>query len=169
MWNSTDKITRQIIGVGAIAGLRTMSALALTAAHLRQHRPRSLNNTPLQWLTSDSAVSATKLLAAGEMTADKLPEIPARIEAGPLFGRALTGALAGYILSVAYGEPGERGALLGGVAAVTSAFAGYYLRRALVETVSLPDPMVALLEDLLVIGAGTRLLDVEEVLRPRWP
>ena len=153
------KLTTRILGIGALAGMRTMSAPAVLATYLHRHGSERLQGTVLRTLASPVAVWLTRLLAAGEMAGDKVPDIPARTEPAPLFGRALSGALVGFAVSAAHGAPKGRGAALGAAAAVTSAFAAYHARRALVESVGLPDPAVALAEDALVIAGGRRLAE----------
>ena len=161
--NGATNLQRRIVGLGAIAGMRTMSGPALAAAHLRQHRPDRLDDTPFRWLASAPVVTATRLLAAGELAGDKIPGSPARVEGPALAARVFSGAFSGLILSVAYGESRKRGAILGGITALASAFAAYHLRKALAEETALPDQLVALAEDTLVIGGGRRLLDLKDV------
>ena len=137
-----------------------MSAPALLVAYLRRQRPASLEGSTLRPLASPTAVWVTRLLAAGELAVDKVPGIPARTEPGALFARALSGGLAGYVLSAVHGESKGRGGVLGAAAAVASAFAALRARRALVEASGLPDPVVALIEDTIVIGGGRRLMEL---------
>lgn len=152
-------LTARILGLGVLAGMRTMSAPAALATYLRRQAPESLEGSRLQLLASPAALWATRLLAAGELVGDKMPGIGARTEAAPLVARALSGGLAGYTLSAAHGSSKGRGAIFGAAAAVASAFAAYHARRALVESVGLPDPAVAVAEDALVIAAGRHLVD----------
>jgi uncharacterized membrane protein len=145
--------TLQIAGLGAIAGMRTMSAPALVAAYLQRQQVAGSF-----WLGSRGAVVATRLLAAGELVADKLPGIPARTNALPLLGRALSGALVGATLSAVEKRPRLPGAALGATAAVAAAFAAYHARRALTHDLDLADPLVAVAEDTLALGMGRLLL-----------
>lgn len=153
-------LTARILGLGALAGMRTMSAPAFLIAYLRQQEPGSFDGAPLRLLASPGAEWATRLLAAGELAADKVPGIPARIEPPALFARAVSGGAAGYLLSMVHQKSKGKGAVLGATAAVASAFAAYHARRALVNSLGVPDPAVALLEDALVIGGGRRLMDL---------
>lgn len=137
-----------------------MSAPALLVAYLRRQRPEHVDGTILRPLATPTAAWATRLLATGELAADKVPGIPARTEPGPLVARALSGGAAGYALSVLHGKSKGRGAILGAMAAVAAAFGAYHARRAVVEWLRVPDPLVALLEDTLVIGGGRRLMDL---------
>jgi len=131
-----------------------MSAPALVSSYLQQKQLAALAESPLAWLGTGQAYIALRLAAAGELIADKLPGIPARIEPLPLLGRAMSGAVAGAALSDADGEDWVVGAALGTAAAVISAFGLYHLRRALTYGLGLPDPVVALAEDGVALAAG---------------
>lgn len=150
----------QIVGLGAIAGMRSMSAPALAAAYLREHQPAD-THTFFRWLATPTVSNLLKVLAAGELAGDKLPEIPARIEPGPLLGRAVFGALSGAAVSHVHGEREDSGAALAAVAAVASAFGAFYLRKYVVDTFQVPDPLVALVEDTIVLVGGQRLLRLD--------
>ncbi|MDX1687147.1 MAG: DUF4126 family protein [Candidatus Promineifilaceae bacterium] len=153
-------LTARILGLGALAGMRTMSAPAVLVTYLRRRGAERLDGSPLQLLASPAAAWVTRLLAAGELAADKVPGNPARTEPAPLLARAFSGGLAGYALSAAHGASKGKGVALGAAAAVASAFAAYHARRVLVESSGLPDPVVAVAEDALVIAGGRRMADV---------
>lgn len=157
MFGMRRRTLKQIALLGAIAGMRSMSAPAFATTYLRQRKPET-EAFPFRWLATPVASTLFKLLAAGELAADKLPEMPARIEPGPLLGRAASGALCGATVSHVEDEPEAAGALLGAATAVVSAFAAYYLRKELVKTLALPDPLIALFEDTTVLGGGLQLL-----------
>lgn len=113
---------------------------------------------PFKALGSVAGVSATAALALGEVIGDKLPSTPARTNTGPMVARALSGALSGSGVSAAAGQCVAAGALLGSVAAVLSAKAGYELRRRLVQATGLPDPVIALVEDCIAYSGGSAAL-----------
>ena len=46
--------------------------------------------------------------------------------------------------------------MLGASAAVGAAYGGYHLRKLADEKLSLPDPVIALVEDAIAVGIGTR-------------
>ena len=127
------------LGLGAICGLRTMMGPALVA-----------NAAP------PGVKIALRIMAVGELIVDKLPATPNRIAPGPLAGRAVSGALVGYVVCRHAKTSPWLGALLGGLAAVGGAFGGYYARKTLVERLSLPDPLIAVAEDALAAGIGRR-------------
>ena len=97
------------------------------------------------------------LLALGELVVDKLPVTPARTLPASLVVRALAGGIAGGSLAAARGGDRRLGALCGIAAAVAASFLFERLRAAAVRRTGLPDPVVALAEDALAIGAGYAL------------
>jgi uncharacterized membrane protein len=147
--------------LGLIAGMRTMSAPALVSGMLTATCSDELVGTPLEWFALPTTAAVFKLLAAGELIADKLPGVPARTEPGALIGRGVMGALSGSAVCVADGEGMVEGAVIGALSAVASAFAFYHLRRWLTEATPLPDSAVAVAEDALALGLGRRALRAE--------
>ena len=79
--------------IGIVAGLRSMTAPAVTAwaAHLGR---LNLQNSALAFMGSMWAAGIFTLAALGELVADKLPMTPARTKPGPLAGRSVMGGLA---------------------------------------------------------------------------
>ena len=150
----------QVAGWGFMAGLRSMAAPALLSEHLRQHPSPYLAGSWFGLLSSPTVATLFKLLAAGEIVADKLPILPPRTATGPLLGRAVVGALVGAALAAATGKRPAIGAVIGGLAAVAGAHAGYYLRTGLEKRLQAPDPLVAIFEDMAVL-AGLSLLRSE--------
>lgn len=150
----SQKTILRVLTLGVVAGMRSMSAPALVSGYLQQRKLAALSGSPLRWLATPEASTALKLLAAGELAADKIPGIPARIKPLPLLGRAASGAVAGAVLSDAGRESWPEGAALGAAAAVVSTFGMYHLRRALTHELGLPDFLVALAEDGVALAAG---------------
>jgi uncharacterized membrane protein len=120
---------------GFSTGLRSMTAPAVTLAAGKS-----------AW----TGLAGT--LAVGEVLADKLPVVPARTQAGPLFGRALFGALCGWAIAGRAGRSQSAGAAVAALGAIASAYGGYYARKFIDERVGIPDPVVALAEDGLAFG-----------------
>lgn len=145
-------------GLGLVAGMRSMSAPALLAGHLVEHRRRRREGVASRLLASPGRCRLLRLLAAGEMVADKMPFIPARTEPMPLAGRAAMGALCGAALAEHRGGARAGAAVLGAAAAVAATFAAYHLRRAAGQRLALPDAMLGVAEDALVVGLGRSLL-----------
>jgi uncharacterized membrane protein len=143
------------MGLGAVSGLRTMQGLAWVSRDLSSRRVRRGASGVERWLARRDVAFVLRVLASGELAADKLPGIPDRIDAPPLLGRALAGAVVG---SVAAGRSLEAtGAVLGAGAAVVGAFTGWFLRREIGRVTHLPDLAVALAEDALTVALARAL------------
>lgn len=133
--------------VGAVAGLRSMTAPAVVAWSARMGA-LPLKRSPLRFLRSNAASTAFAGLAAGELVVDKLPNTPDRVTTGPLIARAVSGGFCGAAICAARKKPVIVGAVLGGAAAVGTAYAGCYLRH------RVPGKTVAVIEDAVAVGAG---------------
>jgi len=142
--------------LGVVAGLRSQLPNAVLAA-----RGLEPGSGPLTLLGSAVGRRASYLAAAGEIIADKLPMTPRRVDRGPLIGRIVSGALAGTAFASATGVRGAR-LIPPAVAAAAGAFAGswggYTARKAAVEATGLPDPVVAVVEDLAAVGLALAAL-----------
>jgi len=139
--------------VGIVAGLRSMTAPAVTAvaAHLGR---LNLQNSALAFMGSKWAAGIFTLAALGELVADKLPMTPARIKPGPLAARIVMGGLCGACIVVATDGAAWIGAVIGGVGAFVGAFAGYRARTGLVRSLQVRDALVAVAEDLIALALG---------------
>lgn len=146
--------------MGAITGLRSLIGAALLSNDISHRHNLVLKGTALAPLANDKVSKALSVLSAGEIVADKLPNIPSRIQPGPLIGRALFGALAGAAVFAEERKPVAAGAAVGAAAAVAAAFGAYYLRRWLNEEVGLPDTVIALGEDALALTLGKQALRI---------
>jgi uncharacterized membrane protein len=85
------------------------------------------------------------------MIADKTAAVGNRTDAGPQIGRALMGALVGAFVAHEDDESVWLGALVGAGTAVAATHLAYRWRT----RVRLPNTLAGLLEDAVVIGAGT--------------
>jgi uncharacterized membrane protein len=150
-------------GIGMVAGLRSLTALAVTcwAAHLGWI---DITGFRLAFLASAPAVAATSILAILELVADKLPSTSNRTAAGPLAARIFTGAVSAIMIFASVGQSVYLGAILGAVGAVAGAFAGYHLRHKLVTDDKIPDLKVALAEDVVAVVGGFLL--VSHIIAP---
>ena len=144
----------QAAGLGVIAGMRSMSAPALTSDHFARHPSLFLEASPLKNLASPKTAQVLKLMALGEIGADKLPGIPNRTAPGPLGGRGVSGGVCGAAIFAAAGKPAALGAILGASAAIVSTCATYFLRRRAGEVSKIPDAVLAGAEDALMLGLG---------------
>jgi len=143
--------------IGIVAGLRSMTAPAVTAwaAHLGR---LNLQNSALAFMGSMWAAGIFTLAALGELVADKLPMTPARTKPGPLAGRIVMGGLCGGCVAVAADGAVWLGTFAGGIGAFVGAFAGYRVRKGLVQSLRLRDSLIAVAEDLIAIGLGVWLV-----------
>ncbi len=142
-----------ILGLGVVAGMRSMTAPA-ALAHVLAGRTLAPRDQPARFLSSDRVARITALAAAGEYVGDKLPMTPDRTDAFPLFGRIGSGALVGAGVASARDENVVVGALVGVAGALIGSFGGVWIRKALPGTLGLPDWPVALAEDALALSVG---------------
>ena len=148
----------ETIGLAAIAGIRSMAAPALLSKAVGRGDVGNLAETPFAALGSGRVPALLEALMIGEMVGDKTPFIPARTSAGPVFGRALFGAIVGAALSASSGRGGARGALVGVLSALAGVYAIDRLRSGATQELGVPDRIFGLLEDGLVLSVGNRLL-----------
>ena len=144
-------------GLGLVTGLRSMTPIAMVSRELSDRRrlPRHASRLE-EWLARDMVAVTLSALALGEILADKLPAIPARVSPGPLVGRGVLGGVVGALAA----DVDERalGAVVGAAAAVVGAWAGWFLRREAVRATMLPDAALALGEDALAVAASYEIV-----------
>ena len=141
------------LGLGAVAGVRSMSAPALLSRAASRGDIGGIEGTPFAFLASPRAARILTVLAVGEALADKLPFSPDRISPPGLIGRMASGALVGAALFAAAERRTTLGAGLGLLAAAAS-YPSYYLRVKTQEKLGAPNWAVGLVEDILAEGAG---------------
>jgi uncharacterized membrane protein len=152
-----SKAIWQAIGLGTLAGMRTMSAPVVATHILSNHPSKKLAKSPLRFMQSTTVAAVLKVLSVTELVADKLPSTPNRIEPAGVAGRCLSGALAGASIYKAVGGKALTGALVGGAAAIAATYGSYFLRKTIVKANHIADPLIGAAEDALVIGAGIGL------------
>jgi hypothetical protein len=86
--------------------------------------------------------------AAGELTVDKLPVATDRIEPPAVAGRVASGAYTGHAIA------GPAGVAAGALGAAVGSLATWRLRGLAVQRTGLPDPVVAIGEDAIALGAA---------------
>jgi len=138
------------IGIGAVAGLRALTAPAVLA-WAAERRLIRLGSSPLATILSTAAKRITDF-AVSELIADKLPFTPSRLNAAPLASRIVSGAICGATIYGVVKRPLTEGAVLGGLGAIAGAFSGYHMRKRLSR--DRPDLGIAVLEDAFAIGGG---------------
>lgn len=139
------------LGIGLVAGLRSMLAPAAVAWAVRLGW-LNLHGSPFAFTESSLALITFSLFAVGELVADLLPMIPKRTALVPLLLRLLSGGFCGACLFASANRSLLIGAAAGALGAVIGAFAGYEIRRRLVADLKLKDVAVALGEDLVALG-----------------
>ncbi|MCY1017849.1 DUF1990 family protein [Pyxidicoccus sp. MSG2] len=150
------------LGLGVLAGMRSMSAPTLVSRRLSQ-APGPRTDPLAQALSKPWVPKVLGVLALGELVADKLPKTPARVTFLPMAGRIITGVLAGA--SSVSGQKRSVMALagvLGGVAAVASTWAFYSLRKVATTRFKVPNVAAAFTEDALLAALASRLMPVVE-------
>jgi uncharacterized membrane protein len=148
----------QTIGLGTLAGMRAMSAPAITSHILSHHHSNNLEGTPLNLMQSEKVALVLKILAVSEFIGDKIPSAPNRISPTALTGRFLSGALAGASIYKASGNNAITGALIGGSTAAASTFVSFFIRRNAVKRTTIIDPVIGMIEDALVAASGAGLV-----------
>lgn len=149
----------QVITLGILAGMRSMSAPAITSRILSRHHTKALERTPLNFMQSNKTANVLSAMAIGELVGDKMPSAPNRIAAPAIISRSLSGAMAGASIYKASGGNMYFGAVLGSVTAVVSTIGSFYLRRKIVKQAHLIDPIIGSIEDAIVLGAGLGLAE----------
>lgn len=155
--NSGFVVLLLALGIGVVAGLRSLTAPAVVAwaAHLGWV---NLQGSPLAFMGSVWAVAIFTVLAMIELVADQLPNTPARTAPVGLSARVVTGALSGACVGLAGGGALWATAVAGALGGIAGAFAGYQTRVRLVRTLHAPDFAIAIPEDLAAIGLGLFLV-----------
>jgi uncharacterized membrane protein len=139
------------IGMGAVAGLRALTAPTVLAWAAERKLIR-LGSSPFATIISAKVARRMTDFAVSELIADKLPFTPSRLTAAPLASRIVSGAICGATIYGVVKQPLTEGAVLGGLGAIAGAFAGYHMRKRLSR--DRPDLGVAVLEDAFAIGGG---------------
>lgn len=153
MFGFTRSTLFRALALGIVAGMRSQMPGAVLAFR-QPDAPRSAGwrNWPI--LRNAWGRRALMLSGAGELVGDKLPSTPNRTDPNALAGRLVFGAVAG----LAIGSEGRgkaalvKGAIAGLAGAAIGSFGGYRARKALVNMTGLPDPAVAVVEDLAAVS-----------------
>ncbi|MBD2767544.1 DUF4126 domain-containing protein [Hymenobacter sp. BT664] len=157
-----------VLGFATLAGMRSLSAPAFLSHYLVRQPVAGLAGSPLRFLRKPATATALKVLAASEMVADKLPNMPDRIAPPVLLGRLLTGALVGAAWYKSRHGCALTGGLLGGVVAVGATFISYALRTGISARSGVPVALVGVGEDALVLAGGAALLSGPRPVPGQW-
>ncbi|MGI8788847.1 MAG: DUF4126 family protein [Pyrinomonadaceae bacterium] len=145
--------------LGAVAGLRAMTAPALLSYFASRGKNNRLKNN---LLASPKISVVCALLAAGELVGDKLPFTPNRMELPGLTARIVSGAFVGGSICAARKKSVWTGAVVGAVSAVAAAYAGQNIRRIISEESGVPSAAIGAVEDAIAIGVGINALKNNE-------
>lgn len=148
----------QSMALGLIAGMRCASAGAIASHISRQIKPTEDDNKFIKFIRSDGFNTALNIAAVGELVADKLPFVPARTAPAGLAARVVSGALSGAAIAKANGSNVTLRALLGSAVSVAATYGFYYARKTAGNKTGIADPLIALVEDAIVVGVGLALV-----------
>ena len=128
------------LGFAALAGSRATSGPTFLSSYLSQRAlAPGLAGSPLRFLAKPGVASLLKVLTAGELVGDKLPNTPNRIVPQQLTTRAASGAL------------------VGGLGAVAATFLTFYLRKGISQKTGIDIATIGAGEDALVLAGGVAL------------
>lgn len=113
-------------------------------------------------LASEATPRILALLAGGEMLADKTDYVPDRTNPVPLIGRAMMGSLTSAAFAVQRRHAVLVPALVGAASAIASTYAMFHLRKFAGEKLGVPDPLLGLAEDAVVLAASKLVADSME-------
>jgi uncharacterized membrane protein len=150
------------MGFATLAGMRSMSAPAFLSHYLSQQPHSGLAGSRLRFLQKPFTAGVLKVLAAGEMVGDKLPNAPNRTAPPVLLGRLLSGALVGAAWYRSRQGSAISGGVLGGLAAVAATFVSYALRTGISKQAEVPVGLVGVGEDAVVVAGGAALLRAQK-------
>ena len=139
-----DAVAGSIL-LGAASGLRSQIGLAVLAVRSDPSLPPILRQPWTRRVLVAGAV--------GELIADKLPNIPSRLEPPGIAGRLVLGGLAAGLFARTRQAPWLPACGIGAASAIVAAKVGHDLRAQLAKQV--PDPAVAVVEDTLALGLAT--------------
>lgn len=145
-------------GLGAIAGIRSLSATAILSHELSNTPKEILQRSPLRYLQAWPVATGLKYLAATEIAGDKVPGVPNRIALPSLLVRTASGALVGAAIFTANRDKGVKGALIGGLAAVAVTYGSFYLRKSLSKNTKVPDTVLGFIEDAIMLSSGIAMI-----------
>lgn len=149
---------KQIIGLGIVSGMRATFGIGILSHFLSKKSSLSLKKSKLSFIQSPVTAGITKVLCAGEIIGDKLPNVPDRIGFPQILGRIASGALCGAIVSTNKNDSLAKGLILGGAGALIGSYAFYYIRQYMDGLPGVKDVYVAIAEDAIALGTGAILM-----------
>ena len=149
----------QAVGLGVVAGMRSMAAPAILGGmEALQGKKGALAKTPFKAMCTPPAAGLLGVLAAGEMVMDKMPGMIDRTSLPALAGRVGAGALVGAAVFSCAKQKSWLGALIGAASAVGAAYGTLYLRKYATEKLKVPNPIAGAVEDALAIAGEAAIV-----------
>ena len=139
--------------LGCVDGLRSLTAPAIVCWAAR-FGWLHFAGTKFAFIAHRSTLTVFTLLAIVELVVDKLPNTPARTAPVGLIARIVLGGASGLALATGAGISVSLAGVIASIGAIAGAFGGYHIRRAVVLKTHLPDLVVAIAEDAIVIAGG---------------
>jgi uncharacterized membrane protein len=158
MTESFKKTLIKTVGLGNLAGIRSMAAPAIVFQHFNKHNSQNLADSKLGFAQSSSAALAASVLSALEVAGDKLPGVPDRIILPQVLGRVASGALVGAVLFQAEKEEWVKGAVIGGISALAATYVSFFARQFFGKIFAVKEPYAGALEDAIAFGGGSALM-----------
>jgi uncharacterized membrane protein len=146
------------IGVGMVAGSRSMVGPAVASRTLSRQAPREDAGAAEQVLASPRTARVLTALAIGEQIVDKLSGVPPRTRALALAARAVAGAVTAAPIAMRHSLHLAPVTLVAAAGAVVGAFLFVRVRARIAAGTGLPDAIVGTAEDAAAIAAATQLL-----------
>ena len=143
-------------GLGAVNGLRSMMGLAFFSDRAEEKNTHDSDNPALALLKRPETAAALKFMAAGEVLMDKMPFTPARTDLLPLMGRMVMGGLVGAAISK---KDWMQGAAVGAAGALVATYAAYIVRKTLNEEAHIPNVVLGVVEDVIVVNAANTIMN----------
>jgi uncharacterized membrane protein len=150
----TEPVLLTAAALGAITGMRSMAGAALLTHELGERRSHPGASAFERALGSDALSHLLALFAGGEMLMDKTSLVPDRTSALPLAGRAVVGSLTAAAYAAHRRHPVALPAAIGALSAIASTFAMFHVRRLAADHFHVPDRLLGMLEDALVVAAS---------------
>jgi len=154
MANHRNTVLKQLIGIGAVAGMRATFAPAVVSHYLSNHPSSALANSKLSFIESPVTAVITKVLSVLEIAGDKAPSAPNRTAMPQILGRIASGAFAGAVISMANKENVIKGILIGGTSALAATFASFYIRQYIDKIPHVKDVATGAAEDIIALTSG---------------
>ena len=145
--------------LGALTGLRTMTPMAVLCCFAWRGN-LGVGGTWAFWSGRGITVAIFAVLALGEIIGDKLPKTPNRTAPLPLLARIGFGGLVGALAATGLGGSAIEGAFLGAIGALAGAYLSFNIRRHLVKLRGYSDLLVALGEDIFVLGLSVLMMGI---------